>query len=509
MGKVEQQQLHGQQQLVQDGGDGSWGPILCGRCSMGLCTIGRQHFNLKCVVVFVFSLSVFLPAAFWLLPLHSKWYGFDAKKAIKLSASVQAYFRVEKPVSDLVPQIQRLEYDINGEIGVPSSEVRVLSMHPAGANWTDVVFGILSDPIDASLTPVSLSLLRSSLIELFLQQFNLTLTSTIFGLPSSFEILKFPGGITVIPEQSVSVWPISEFLFNFTLHNSICEIKERLFELKEQLKLGLHLRSYENVYVQLTNGNGSTIDPPVTVQAAVISDMGRLLPLRLKQLAQAIIGSPPAKNLGLSNSVFGKVKEISLSSYLSHTIHATPPRASPAPAPEKNDYAGPAVAPSPHLAPSYSPAPAPDFHCHHLPCHNCYISSPSNEYPTSPSPENRPCYSLLPTSSSPAPSRVGTPPPCPSHYCDSSTSPSPSPTSNSDLAVPPAFSPHASSSYPRPLGPRPQFPPNLSPLPVLYYASSRKQEKGNAKGLSPPVVSPSPSPDLANHNIPGSLQLLP
>lgn len=41
-------------------------------------------------------------------------------------ATVQAYFRLEKPVSDLVPNIARLEYDIYGEIGVPSTKVCII-----------------------------------------------------------------------------------------------------------------------------------------------------------------------------------------------------------------------------------------------------------------------------------------------------------------------------------------------------------------------------------------------
>lgn len=119
-------------------------------------------------------------------------------------------------------------------------------MHQAGAsNWTDVVFGVLSDPINVPINPVSLSVLRSSLIELFLQQSNLTLTTSIFGQSSMFELLKFQGGITVIPLQSTSIWQIPQVLFNFTLLNSISEIQDKLAQLKEQLKVGLHLRPYE------------------------------------------------------------------------------------------------------------------------------------------------------------------------------------------------------------------------------------------------------------------------
>lgn len=119
-------------------------------------------------------------------------------------------------------------------------------MHQSGAsNWTDVVFGVLSDPINVPINQVSLSVLRSSLIELFLQIYNLTLTSSIFGNSSMFEILKFPGGITVIPLQFASIWQIPQILFNFTLNNSITDILEKFTEFKDQLKSGLYLMSYE------------------------------------------------------------------------------------------------------------------------------------------------------------------------------------------------------------------------------------------------------------------------
>ncbi|KAA8536532.1 hypothetical protein F0562_029010 [Nyssa sinensis] len=506
MGKVEEQ-LHLQQQQIQRARTRRTGStIFCERCSMGLSRIGEK-FNFKCVFVLILSVSVFLSALFWVLPLHSKQSGFDAKDAVKLSATIQAYFRLQKPVSVLVPHIARLEYDIYGEIGVPFTKVAILSMHRAGAsNWTDVVFGILSDPMDVSINSVYLSVLKSSLIELFLQQSNLSLTTSIFGQPSAFEILKFPGGITVIPEQSTSFWQIPQILFNFTLPNSIDEIKENFVELKEQLKLGLRLRPYENVYVQVTNKNGSTRDLPVTVQASVTSDLGNLLPQRLKQLAQIIAGSPPAKNLGLNNSVFGKVKEISLSSYLDRTLHVTPPTPSPAPSPEQNDYAEPSASPNPALSPSYSPAPSPDFH-HLSPCFNCDASSPSDgSYQNAPSPESGPNHSLPPISSSPAPSTVDIDPPCPSPHRGSTIPPSPSPPSHSEPTT--TFSPRASirhhSPPPSPTGPTSQLPPDLSPLPFVSYGSPG-QDKGNGKGstsppLASPSISPSPSSSATGHS---------
>lgn len=119
-------------------------------------------------------------------------------------------------------------------------------MHQCSAsNWTDVVFGVLSDPMNVAIVPVSISVLRSSFVELFLKQSNLTLTASTFGQPSMFEILKYPGGITVIPGQAASIWKIPQILFNFTLNNSITEIVENFGQLKEQLKFGLHLLSYE------------------------------------------------------------------------------------------------------------------------------------------------------------------------------------------------------------------------------------------------------------------------
>lgn len=112
-------------------------------------------------------------------------------------------------------------------------------------NCTDVVFGVLSDPMNASINPVSLSVLKSSLIELFLKQINLTLTSSIFGNASIFEILKFPGGLTVIPVQSAYIWQMPEILFNFTLNNSISEVLENFDDFKDELKFGLRLNSDE------------------------------------------------------------------------------------------------------------------------------------------------------------------------------------------------------------------------------------------------------------------------
>ncbi|XP_071725614.1 uncharacterized protein [Rutidosis leptorrhynchoides] len=309
-----------------------------------------QLLSFKCVLVLFLSVAVLLTSVFSIFQLHHTQIGFDAKDSIKNSATIQAYFRLQKPVSYLLPQITRLEYDVYAEIGVPHTQVTILSMHKAsGSNSTHVVFSVLSDPINSTINPVSLSMLRSSLVDLFTQRSNLTLTTSIFGQPSFFDILKFPGGITVIPKQPPSLWMLKQALFNFTLPNSVREIVENFGELQEQLKTGLYLKPYESVYVQVTNKAGSTSDSPVTVQASIVSDLGNLVPLRLKQLAQTITQSSDTRNLGLDHSIFGKVKEISLSSYLYYTLDAPTP--SPSPSPELEDHEGPIISPYPAFSP--------------------------------------------------------------------------------------------------------------------------------------------------------------
>ncbi|CAI9294296.1 unnamed protein product [Lactuca saligna] len=359
MGKSEPQlPIHNQQEQNHDG------VFSFVRCPMCFSRIAR-FCSFKCVFVLLLSVSVLLTAVFSIFHLHHRQSGFDAKASIKHSATVQAYFRLQKPISYLLPQIERLEYDINAEIGVPYTKVAILSMHKASAsNWTHVVFGFVPDPINSPINLVSLSVLRPLLLDLFNRRLNLTLTTSIFGDPSSFDLVKFPGGITIIPKQSPTIWMLRQALFNFTLPNSVREIEENFGELKEQLKLGLHLKPYESVYMQVTNKAGSTRDSPVTVQASIVSDLGNLVPLRLKQLAQTITKSPPATNLGLDHSVFGKVKEISLSSYLSHTLNAPAPTPTPtpAPSPDLNDYAGPTMSPSPQNHAPVPNSPAPSVH---------------------------------------------------------------------------------------------------------------------------------------------------
>ncbi|KAL1534279.1 synaptojanin-1-like [Salvia divinorum] len=419
MGKAgDQQPPVVQQPQPQPQPRGSSRTFLCHRCAAG----ASRLVTFRCAIVWMISLSAFLSAAFWFIPSRYRHPGFDAKASVKLNATVQSYFQLQKPISELIPYISRLEYDVNEEIGVLSLKVAVLSIHQADlSNSTDVVFGFLPDPINTTAISVALSVLKSSLVDLFLQQYNLTLTSTIFGEPSSFEILKFPGGVTIIPENNPL---LSLPLVNFTLKSSIYDIKGNLPELKEQLKLGLHLMPNEMVYIQATNEHGSTKDSPVMVEALVASDIP-IQPERLRQLAQIITGSPTKENLGLDHSVFGKVKEISLSSFLNHSLFPPAPTLKPAPTPSSSPSPESAYHTGPSMEPSYSPAISPVPRHAPPPCPSCYAYEPS------PHPNNAPQHSSSPKSDSPTPSAAQG---C--QHCGSGDSPSPSPTSRPDQISP-------------------------------------------------------------------------
>ncbi|KAA3463317.1 vacuolar protein-sorting protein bro1-like isoform X1 [Gossypium australe] len=493
MGKNEDPNL--QQSIESRNNEGyHQGFFLYGRFWMVFSSFTNE-FNFRCVFILFLSLSVLLPGIFWIFPFPP----------------VHAYFTLKKPVSELVQNIQKLEYDIYEEIGVPYTKVAILSMHQSSVpNSTYVVFGVLPNPVNKLINQVSLSVLRASLIELFLQHSNLTLTTSIFGQPSEFEILKFPGGITITPLQSASILHKTQILFNFTLYNSISEIDDKFMELMDQLQYGLHLRLIYgslkiwwnrnqgfreekriylspifsillNLFVQLTNINGSTMSSPVIVQASIMSNgFSRLLPQRLKQLAQTITGSP-AKNLGLNNSVFGRVKSISLSSYLNGTLHPTPPPTpSPAPSP------GLLIATIPISSPSHSPAPSPDKH--HLPlCPDCKSPAPSSHSPVrSPGPGSS-SYPTFPPLVSPAPSSAATHPPPPCYL----PRPHPSQTSNHQPVM----------------SPRSKLSPNLPPLPSVSYGSRPEQGMNGMKGpvSTPPAQSPS---SIATSVLPKQLWLL-
>ncbi|RRT66636.1 hypothetical protein BHE74_00050946, partial [Ensete ventricosum] len=106
----------------------------------------------------------------------------------------------------------------------------------------------------------------------------------------------------------------------------------------------------QNLYVKLTNLEGSTIAPPTIVHTYIVLAVGNHQPSlpRLKQLAQNIQNSSEV-NLGLNRTVFGKVKQIRLSSFLRDSLTSGHSNGSPSPA----------SAPVTGMKQSAAPAPAP------------------------------------------------------------------------------------------------------------------------------------------------------
>lgn len=122
----------------------------------------------------------------------------------------------------------------------------ILSLEPlSGSNRTKVVFGLDPDAADSEIPSTYVSLIRSSFASLVTNQSFLRITKSMFGEAFSFEVLKFPGGITIIPPQSAFLLQKVQILFNFTLNFSVHQIQVHFSELTNQLEAGLRLAPYE------------------------------------------------------------------------------------------------------------------------------------------------------------------------------------------------------------------------------------------------------------------------
>ncbi|KAK9156571.1 hypothetical protein Scep_003145 [Stephania cephalantha] len=296
-----------------------------------------KFLRFRCVIALVLGASVLLSAIFWLKPLFRPRDQVDLDLAALLKAhDIVASFKLQKPVSELNAYIPQLELDIFEEMAIFNSTVEVLSLVPSAAsNMTIVVFSVVPITKNSNISSASLSLLKSDFVSFVLHQSSLRLSPSLFGDPFAFEVLKLKGGITVVPQQSAFLLQKVQTLFDFSLNFSIYQILDSFNELEKQLKSGLRLSSFENLYVSLSNSYGSTVAPPTTIKASVLLAVRNRPPSmpRLKQLAQTITGSP-AKNLGLNHSEFGKVKQVRLSSVLQHSLNSSNDNGkSPSPAP--------------------------------------------------------------------------------------------------------------------------------------------------------------------------------
>ncbi|TVU19128.1 hypothetical protein EJB05_35262 [Eragrostis curvula] len=439
MGKEEgggQQQQQQPSAAAAEGGGSGGGGGGGGWCS-SWC---RRAVRPQCVAALLLGVAVVLSALFWLPPFagHRGRAG-PPDPGGAFAADIVASFVLQKTVPELNETKSKLEFDIYEEIGIP--------------NTTSTMY----------------------------------LTESLFGSSSFFEVIKFPGGITIIPPQAAFLLQKPYASFNFTLNFPIYKVQDKTNELKDQMKIGLRLNPYENLYIKLTNSQGSTVAAPTIVQASVVLEVGNHQPSppRMKQLAQTIANSSSG-NLGLNNTVFGRVKQISLSSYLSHSLHSGGGTNAPSPAPmphqddqhrsrrrhhhhhhshdEKKHFA-----PSP--VPVHSPVQQPKYRSPSPSCYPYrYTNKPKNKAPVAPASE--------PVASS---HHRASPATIPHAVPPSSTSPSPSvrhsPNNPKGYHSSPAPSPALAKHHLRALSlahaHHPAKTPAMTPAPHSSYATRR------------------------------------
>ncbi|CAF1850474.1 unnamed protein product [Brassica napus] len=226
------------------------------RCSSCCCSARISRcFSLRCVLILAFSAAVFLSAVFWLPP----FLGLSDRDDLDLDPRfkghrIVASFDVEKPVSFLEDNLLQLENDITDEISFPMTKVVVLTLERWGnLNRTMVIFAIDPKKKNIKIPTEIESLIKAAFVSLVTNQLSFRLTESLFGQPFFFEVLKFPGGITVIPSQPVFPLQKAQLLFNFTLNFSIYQIQSNFEELTSQLKKGINLASYEVKQVRLSS----------------------------------------------------------------------------------------------------------------------------------------------------------------------------------------------------------------------------------------------------------------
>ncbi|CAH2063959.1 unnamed protein product [Thlaspi arvense] len=445
------------------------------RCS-GCCSprISR-YFSLRCVLILAFSAAVFLSALFWLPP----FLGLSDREDLDLDPRfkdhrIVASFDVEKPVSFLEDNLLQLENDITDEISFPMTKVVLLALERLGnLNRTMVIFAIDPEKKNSKIPAEIESLIKAAFETLVQKQLSFRLTESLFGQPFYFEVLKFPGGITVIPPQPVFPLQKAQIIFNFTLNFSIYQIQSNFEELTSQLKKGINLSPYENLYITLSNSRGSTVAPPTIVHSSVLLTFGTSS--RLKQLAQTITSSH-SKNLGLNHTVFGKVKQVRLSSFV-------PPNS-----------------PATSSPPSPSPSPQPETHQPHYHHHHHHHRHHHHELAPEPSPASK---SSTPATKSLAPAPAPTKhshlpprnPPCPYEQRRPKGNNAP----NHHTAAP-TPAPHRSRQHapaPNPTRPRHHAIPVSSPLPHVVFAHipppARNTPESEPTGEKTPSPSPTPS----------------
>lgn len=137
------------------------------------------------------------------------------------------------------------------------NQVAVLSLQSlGGSNVTDIIFSVDPDAKYSKIPPTSQSLIKETFETLVINDPPLRLNASLFGNTSLFEVLKFPGGITIIPPQSAFLLQTAQIYFNFTLNYSIFQIQVNFDDLTSQLRSGLRLSRYEVWLSSLLSSDG-------------------------------------------------------------------------------------------------------------------------------------------------------------------------------------------------------------------------------------------------------------
>ncbi|CAN6926459.1 unnamed protein product [Brassica oleracea var. botrytis] len=487
------------------------------RCCCGCFEWISGLVGCKCLFVLLLSVSLFLSALFLLLPFGAVDRGGSSLDPRFKGHAVVASFSLNRPKSFLNEHLTQLQEDIFQEMSYISINVTILALESHELNTTKVVFGIDHDTAYREIFPLSLSTIKGMFESVLINQSTLQLTKPLFGDTFLFEVLKFPGGITVIPPQSA--FPLQKFKlsFNFTLNYSIHRIQINFNTLAIQLKNGLNLAPYENLYVTLSNAEGSTVYPPTTVHSSVLLRVGTSNPSpRLKQLTDTITGSR-SKNLGLNNTIFGKVKQVRLSSLPNNSDSSTN-SPSPSPSPHSNNH---------HHH---------HHHHHHHNHHHHHHHHHHHQLSPSIAPAISPVASPVPQKSPRIRRAPSAPPPCNSgnrrgqrvHFKDKhlhfSSTPTPTPSPSPPSHRPPRYSaqpPHASHHSPRysarpphhqlhspaPIpAAKPHIVPVSAPLPHVVFANAAPPPK--TKPSEPQhaneVSHPQPQTSSSNLNLPAT-----
>ncbi|CAA6653997.1 unnamed protein product [Spirodela intermedia] len=228
----------------------------------------------------------------------------------------------------------------------------------------------------------------------------------------------------------------------------------------------LALSNIRSCYSTLTNSHGSTVSPPTVVQTSILLAVGNHPPSksRLKELAQSI---NPARNLGLNHTVFGRVKQIRLSSFLRHSINSSGPC---------NYSSSPSSAPQPH--PTHHHRHHHHHHHHHHSHHHHshhhshhHHSHHRHRHHLNDHHHHHPGYLAAPT---PSPLYSNAVPPPPSRQFGSSKKPKIG--FHIDPAVPPSVVPSS---------PTPDSNSESSPIPYVIFSRVHPPTESRASPANP------------------------